>query len=83
MVPPTCSQRQAATKDDESNRKQQSNFSKEEDLFLSRAYVNVSQDPIKGNDRKAATFWGVVKDKFNALQLMVTMMWWKTPTLVG
>jgi hypothetical protein len=33
------------------------NFTKEEDLFLSRAYVRVSLDPIRGNDQKSQDFW--------------------------
>jgi len=33
------------------------NFTKEEDLFLSKAYVRVSLDPIRGNDRKSQDFW--------------------------
>ena len=33
------------------------NFTKEEDLLLSRAYVRVSLDPIRGNDQKSQDFW--------------------------
>lgn len=33
------------------------NFTKEEDFFLSRAYVRVSLDPIRGNDQKSLDFW--------------------------
>ena len=36
------------------------NFTKEEDLFLSKAYVRVSLDPIRGNDQKSQEFWSHV-----------------------
>ena len=36
------------------------NFTKEEDLFLSKAYVRVSLDPIRGNDQKSQDFWAHV-----------------------
>ena len=43
------------------------NFTKEEDLFLSRAYVRVSLDPIRGNDQKSQDFWGHVYRTFLTL----------------
>ena len=66
---PTHSQTRAKAIQEEKNHKRQTNFSKEEDLFLCRAFENVSQDPIKGNDRKGSTFWADVKIKFDAIFL--------------
>ena len=43
------------------------NFSPIEDQILSRAYVNTSLDPIKGNDQKAGDFWSNVRDVYNQL----------------
>lgn len=43
------------------------NFTPEEDLFLSMSFVQVSQDPIKGCDQKAETFWKSVYDSFQML----------------
>jgi hypothetical protein len=43
------------------------NFTAEEDVFLCRAYVNVSLDPAVGTDQSAETFWKKVKDKFTSL----------------
>ena len=63
----TRSKAKALSKEADIQRKRQNNFSKEEDLFICRAFVNISQDPIKGNDRKATTFWTAVQDKFNEL----------------
>lgn len=43
------------------------NFTKEEDLFLSRAYVRISLDPIRGNDQKSQDFWAHVFRTFVTL----------------
>lgn len=43
------------------------NFTAEEDLLLCKAYINVSQDPIKGNDQKANTFWDAVTASFKSM----------------
>lgn len=40
------------------------NFTKDEDLFLSKAYVRVSLDPIRGNDQKSQDFWSQVHRTF-------------------
>ena len=36
------------------------NFTKDEDFFLSKAYVQVSLDPIRGNDQKSGDLWSQV-----------------------
>lgn len=43
------------------------NFNPEEDLFVCMAFVKVSQDPIKGCDQKAESFWATVFDQFKTL----------------
>jgi hypothetical protein len=43
------------------------NFTAEEDVFLCRAFVNVSQDPIKGNDQKSGDFWNNIRSTFMEL----------------
>lgn len=43
------------------------NFTTEEDLFLAMCFVQVSQDPIKGCDQKAETFWAAVHEAFQNL----------------
>ena len=40
------------------------NYSKAEDVILAKAFVNVSENPITGNDQKAGTFWANVCKKF-------------------
>jgi hypothetical protein len=44
-----------------------SRFTPEESVFLCRAFVNVSQDPITGADQKSAVFWSKVHVKFMRL----------------
>jgi hypothetical protein len=43
------------------------NFTKEEDIQLCIAYVNVSTDPIAGTDQTATVFWELVHDKYKQL----------------
>ena len=43
------------------------NFTPEEDVFLTRAYVSCSLDPINGADQKGTTFWANVYTTFKAL----------------
>jgi hypothetical protein len=43
------------------------NFYPEEDLFLCRAFVNVSENPIKGNNQKTDTFWTSIHEHFAKL----------------
>lgn len=40
------------------------NFTTEEDVFLCRAFVNISQDGARGTDRKAEHFWEQVREAF-------------------
>ena len=40
------------------------NFTRDEDFFLSKAYVRVSLDPIRGNDQKSQDFWSEVYKTF-------------------
>jgi hypothetical protein len=41
------------------------NFTKEEDYVLCVAYVNVSENPIKGTDQTSADFWSDIKTKYS------------------
>ncbi len=43
------------------------NFNSKEDAVLCRAYVNVSEDPIKGTDQKASQLWTNVKQVFDKI----------------
>jgi hypothetical protein len=40
------------------------NFTDEEDFVLCVAYVNVSQNPIKGTDQTSADFWSDIETKY-------------------
>ena len=39
------------------------NYTSDEDLYLSKAWVSVSTDPIKGANQKGETFWKAVHEK--------------------
>jgi hypothetical protein len=41
------------------------NFTDEEDVVLCVAYVNVSQDPIKGTDQTSIDFWRLIASKYS------------------
>jgi hypothetical protein len=41
------------------------NFTEEEDYVLCVAYVNVSQNPIKGTDQASADFWSDIETKYS------------------
>ncbi|SPR01551.1 unnamed protein product (mitochondrion) [Plasmodiophora brassicae] len=41
-------------------------WTQEEDTALARAWVVVSEDPIRGNQVKSSTFWGDIFQKFQA-----------------
>lgn len=43
------------------------NFTTDEDIFLSMAFVNASTSPVLGNDQKADDFWRHVKENFQTL----------------
>jgi hypothetical protein len=43
------------------------NFTPEEDLFLCKAYVNATDNSIKGTDQKGDDFWDSVVDAFKPL----------------
>ena len=47
--------------------KRQPRFSAEEDVFICRAYINISCDPITGTDQKGTKFWSRVADQVNTL----------------
>ena len=48
--------------------KRTKNFTPIEDVLLCRAYVNISQDPIKGNDQKIGVLWENIYTKFIELK---------------
>jgi hypothetical protein len=41
------------------------NFTEEEDYVLCVAYVNVSQNPIKGTDQASADIWSDIETKYS------------------
>ena len=41
-----------------------SRFSEEELVYLCQAYVNVSEDPVRGTDQRVDEFWDAVYNKF-------------------
>ena len=43
-------------------------FTEEEDVFMTRAYVNTTQDSIKGSGQKGKAFWNKVLQKFDILR---------------
>ena len=45
-------------------------FTEEEDVFMTRAYVNTTQDSIKGSGQKGKAFWNNV-DKFHKQSMIV------------
>lgn len=42
-------------------------FGEEEDLILCKAFVNVSENPVIGNNQKGSTFWAAVGSRFREL----------------
>lgn len=44
------------------------NFSNDEDLFICKAFVNVSTDPTVGTGQKGKDFWDKVQAKFREIQ---------------
>ena len=44
------------------------NFSSDEDLYISKAFVNVSTDPTVGTGQKGKDFWDRVQVKFREIQ---------------
>jgi len=53
--------------DQAKNRVKKRNFSQVEDALLSKAYVNVSSNPIKGTGQKSNIFWSLIKEAFDEL----------------
>ena len=48
-----------------SSRKERApNWSNQEDMYLARSFVSCTEDPIKGADQKASSFWIAVHNKF-------------------
>ncbi|KAL7114674.1 hypothetical protein ACP275_04G136500 [Erythranthe tilingii] len=62
----TCEQSQVAEENENKNikRGRQQNFSTDEDFLLISGYLNVSQDPIIGNQQKQDAFWKRVHEYF-------------------
>lgn len=48
-------------------RKKEKNYSREEDIFLCRAWMTTSGDPEDETDESSRTFWGRVKEKYASL----------------
>ena len=46
---------------------QAKNFSLEEDVLLTKAWICISQDPIKGVGQKLAHFWSNIKERYDEL----------------
>jgi hypothetical protein len=51
------------------NAKRSKNFSEEEDVLICKAYVRVSEDPVKGANQKSDVFWKAVYSNYNELKL--------------
>lgn len=49
------------------SKKRPKNFTEEEDVLICRAFVNISENPIIGNDQKSADFWSAVQKKYREL----------------
>ena len=49
--------------------KRQPRFSAEEDVFICRAFVNISCDPVTGTDQKGSLFWQKVADQVQEMYL--------------
>jgi hypothetical protein len=54
----------AATK---AKKVKQKNFTTHEDVLLSKAYVNISTNPVAGTGKKSKDFWKSIKEAFDAL----------------
>jgi len=52
----------------EASTKRPPNFSNDEDLFICKAFVNVSTDPTVGTAQKGKDFWDKVQAKFREIQ---------------
>ena len=50
-------------------------FTEEEDVFMTRAYVNTTQDSIKGSGQKGKAFWNKVLQKFDILRPASNTAW--------
>ena len=50
-------------------------FTEEEDVFMTRAYVNTTQDSIKGSGQKGKAFWNKVLQKFDILRPTSNTAW--------
>ena len=50
-------------------------FTEEEDVFMTRAYVNTTQDSIKGSGQKGKAFWNEVLQKFDILRPASNTAW--------
>ena len=55
-------------REDESKAKKPPNYTQEEDLYLCKAYVSVSTDPVKGTGQKGSDFWDAVAAKFATIR---------------
>ena len=49
-------------------KKRTRNFVQEENIWLARAYVNVSENPVKGVGQKIDVFWRQIKQSFDVLK---------------
>ena len=49
-------------------KKRMRNFVQEENIWLARAYVNVSENPVKGVGQKIDVFWRQIKQSFDVLK---------------
>jgi hypothetical protein len=45
-------------------------FVEYKDIALCKAYVNVSQDPVRGSEKKAAVFWEDIKQRYDEVLKM-------------
>ncbi|KAL8503068.1 hypothetical protein ACS0TY_021985 [Phlomoides rotata] len=49
------------------------NYSNIEDMHLTKAWLDVSQDPITGNNQSRVKFWERVADEYNRVKPSLKM----------
>ena len=57
---------------EETSRQKGPNFSVEEDILLCKAWVDSTQNSIKGNNQKAYEYWQSVYERYSALEIKST-----------
>ncbi|KAK2434803.1 glutathione S-transferase T3 [Trifolium repens] len=61
-----------------SEKKQRVRFLEEEDKLLIQTWLNISKDSVVGDDQKADSFWGRIKDRYNNYRESLIAREWST-----